>query len=324
MEKQTKRLILLFSLILVIIPMVIFPRRMGMPLASGSAVYMLYEFVYYGVVLYLLRKQTSLVTILIGSALTLVYRMALGAALGLTIVIMYGMNSTIAFSLGMAKYLPAIILHVIAAPFVIRSVYLGLAENLSPGDISGRRQFKPIAKPRSVKKKSGMPFPAPSVETQASKLGRVSPIDTVPAAAPHAADENQFERAVKYIGESGAVKLALLVNEEGLPLACFSRCEEDIELWAPLANILEKNNRALLHRYHRGGEPERIDIGTKNMRIFLRHIDSVTLMILAEQNVDETILIRIAQATDMIHKYISDRYSPALFARVEERYVSNS
>ena len=97
MEKHTKRLILLFSLILVIIPMVIFPKRMGMPLASGSAVYMLYEFVYYGIVLFLLRRQTSLVTILIGSALTLVYRMALGATLGLTIVVMYGMNSTIAF-----------------------------------------------------------------------------------------------------------------------------------------------------------------------------------------------------------------------------------
>ena len=60
------------------------------------------------------------------------------------------------------------------------------------------------------------------------------------------------------------------------------------------------------------------------MRVILRRIEHVVLMILADPEIDETIHIRIAQATDMVRKYMSERYSPAMFARVEENYVSNS
>lgn len=325
MEKNAKRLILLFSLILVVIPMVIFPRRLGMPLISGSAVYMLYEMVYYGIILYLFGRKVPLVTIVIGAAVCLVYRMALGAAFGLAIIVMYSMNSTIAFSLGMAKYLPAVLLHVLAAPFVIRSVYLNLAENMTSSKVVGRPRRQPAVRPRLAEREDTVPHPArmdePAGFTPASSGVRH---ENALASGSPGDDGNQFERAVQYLGESASVKMALVVDEEGLPLARFNRCGDDVELWAPLSIVLEGRNRNLLHQYHRGGVPEKIDIVTKNMRIILRRIEHVTLMILAEQNADETILIRIAQAADMIRKYMSERYSPALFARVEERYVSNS
>lgn len=44
-------------------------------------------------------------------------------------------------------------------------------------------------------------------------------------------------------------------------------------------------------------------------------------MILAEKSIDETVHIRINQAAEMVRKYMSERYSPDTFARVEERYV---
>jgi predicted regulator of Ras-like GTPase activity (Roadblock/LC7/MglB family) len=324
MEKQTKRLLLLFSLILVVIPMVIFPERLGMPLISGSAVYMLFEFVYYGVVLYFVRRQASLKTILIGSAMTLVYRMGLGAVFGLSVIIMHAMDSTVAFSLGMAKYLPAVLLHVIAAPFVMRMVYVGLADNLAPISAPQRQFNKPVEPTIINNQETTAPYTTSTEEKPiSSSIGvtRMESVTPTPAPTDH---ENQFERAVAYIGESASVKMALLVDEEGLTLAGFSRCDEDFELWAPLSIILENNNRRVLQHYNRGGDPDKIDIGTRNARIILRRIEHVTLMILAEQNIDETILIRIAQAADMVRKYMSERYSPALFARVEERYVSNS
>lgn len=136
--------------------------------------------------------------------------------------------------------------------------------------------------------------------------------------------EHQFDKAVAYLGESAAVHMALLVDEEGLPLARFTRCDEDEELWAPLAIILEGRNSQVLNRYKRGGDPEKIDITTRQNRILVRRIEHVVLVVLAERDADDTVLIRLAQATDMIRKYVSERYSPALFARVEERYVSNS
>jgi len=329
MEKQTKRLILLFSLILVIIPMVIFPNRLGMPLISGSAIYMLYEIIFYAAVLYLFRRPARLTTILMGAALTMVYRMALGAAFGLSIIVMYSMDSTIAFSLGMGKYLPAVILHVLAAPFVIRSVYMELAENMAPDQAERKSYQAQTARPVIIDQERTVPNPA-SVENTVPRssltTAPVTPVrnENIPSPATHSDDENQFERAVNYLGESATVKMALLVDEEGLILARFNRCQEDIDLWAPLALILEKQNGQLLRQYHRNGHPDKIEIGTKNMRVILRRIEHVILLILTEQTVDEIIQIRIAQATDMVRKYMSERYSPALFARVEERYVSNS
>jgi predicted regulator of Ras-like GTPase activity (Roadblock/LC7/MglB family) len=318
MEKHAKRLILLFSLILVVIPMVIFPKRVGLPLVSLSAVFLLCELVYYAAAYYFLQRRTTLSAVLAGAAVTLVYRLALGAAFGVTIIVMYGLDSSIAFSLGMAKYLPALLLHALAAPFVMRPVYLALAESLTP-------QEKP--RRRAADQPIGLHVSAP---VTARPEERPRPTHTAPRveATPHAhtgLDEgNQFDRTLAYLAESGAVKLALVVDDEGLPLARFSRCEEDVDVWAPLAIVIESMNQQLLNRYHRTGEPEKIEVTTQGARVILRRIGHVTLMVLADHGADETIHIRMAQAADKIRKYMSERYSPTLFARVEERYVSHS
>jgi hypothetical protein len=330
MDKQIKRMLLLFSLILVIIPMVIFPGRMGMPLINSSAV-VIYEMVYYAVVLYFMRRQSTLAAVLVGSALTLVYRLALGAATGMAIIVMYGIDGSIAFSLGMTKYLPALLLHAAAAPFVMRPVYLAVAERLGPSEKVEaedsrvpRRDHQPVKTATVLDQDSIGPFPPRTEDKSRPAAVPRARLDIRGTAVPRTDDDNQFERAVAYIGESGTVKLALLVDEEGLTLARFSRCTEDPDLWAPLAVILDGQNRNLLHRYRGSGVPEKIDVSTGTERIILRRIDHVTLIVLSEHNADETIHIRIAQAADMVRKYMSERYSPALFARVEEHYVSHS
>jgi len=321
MKRQSKRVILLFSLILVVIPMVIFPARMGLPLVSGSAVFMLYEVLYYGAVLFFFRRQTTLATLLIGSALSLVYRMTLGAALGLAIIAMYGIDSTVAFSLGMAKYLPAVLLQVAVTPFVLRPFYLSLARTLT-GTPPRRHAYTSPAPVRPADQEIKIAAPVKFEERAGPVLSGRRSDSPMPAVTLD--DGNQFERAMAYLGEASAVRMALVVDEEGLLLARFNRCEEDPELWAPLAIILEGYNRQVLNRYRRGGDPDKIDIGTRQMRILVRRIEHVILMVLAERHADETVLIRSAQAAEMIRKYMSERYSPALFARVEERYVSNT
>jgi len=331
MDKQIKRMLLLFSLILVIIPMVIFPRRLGMPLISSSAV-VIYEMVYYAAALYFMRRHSTLAAVLVGSALTLVYRLALGAATGMAIIVMYGsIDVSVAFSLGMTKYLPALLLHAAAAPFVMRPVYLAVAERLGPAEKAetddlrvSPRSHQPMKTTAVVEQESTEPFSPRMEDRPRTAATPRSRLDIRGTTSPRTDDDNQFERAVAYIGESGTVKLALLVDEEGLPLARFSRCSEDPDLWAPLAIILDGRNRNLLHHYRGGGVPEKIDVSTGTERIILKRIDHVTLMVLSEHNADETIHIRIAQAADMVRKYMSERYSPALFARVEEHYVSHS
>lgn len=335
MDKNSRRLILLLSLILVIIPVVIFPNRLGLPLAGGSAVNMLYELVFYGSVYFLFRRETTLAALMVSSALTFVYRMALGAAFGLIIIIMYGLDSSVSFSLGMTKYLPGVLLHVIAAPFIIRPFYLSLAEQMTPAgkEKTSRAEpaSKPVIYPDNVPTRPQAYPPADGIAADGgTATGRRE--EAVPRGSARAgaqapactADENQFERAVAYLGESNAVRMALLVDEEGLLLARYNRSGEDVEMWAPLAIMLRQTCRDLMERFEHKESAERIDLGTRKIRVILRRIEHVNLMILADKDIDETIHIRIAQATDMIRKYMSERYSPAMFARAEERYVSNS
>ncbi|MDD4050852.1 MAG: hypothetical protein PHR28_02980 [candidate division Zixibacteria bacterium] len=316
MEKNVRRLILLFSLILVVVPMVVFPNRLGLGLGGGSAVNLLYEMIFYGIVLFLFRRETTLAALVVGIALTLVYRLALGAVFGLALVAMYDLGLSIALSLGMTKYMPAILLHVACAPFVLRPVYLGLAARLAPG--RRERAVRQTVYPTIVEDVEMKVSTAPIRET-ASATTRPEP-----AFPGTPGDENVFDRAVGYLGESSAVRLALLVDQDGLPLARFIRGKEDVDAWAPLAAMMLSGNRELLGRVDSKDNPDRVDIGTGSLRLLVRRIDRVILMVAAEPNVDETIHIRIAQAADMIRKYMSERYSPAVFARVEGRYVSNS
>lgn len=323
MNRQNKRVMLLFSLILVVIPMVIFPNRLGLPLMNGSAMYMLYEVAFYGVILFLFRREASLSTLLAGSALLLVYRMTLGAVFSLAIVIMYGLGLSVAFSLGMAKYLPAVLLHVIATPFVMKRYYLKMADDLSPEQERGRSTETASYTPSPHREETVPQGRRHDERLKTPAVGgrQFEPIRPQP---PVVDDENQFEKAVTYLSEAASVKMAVLTDEEGLTLARFNRCNEDVDVWAPLAMVLEEHNRGVLNQYRRGGDPEKIDITTRSGRILVRRIEHVILVVLAEHDADETLLIRIAQAADMIRKYMSERYSPALFARVEERYVSNS
>lgn len=323
MEKNAKRLILLASLVLVVIPMVIFPNLLGLPLLTASTIYMLYEVVFYGVVLYFFNRDVSLSTLLMGSAVTLVYRLCLGAVFGLSIMVMRDLNSSVSFSLGMSRYLPALLLHIAAAPFIVRPIYENLIDNMN----SSSRRRQPRVREQMIV--------TPEKQSEATVESRQShmPEESAPLAStnfyhegPTASGEeaNVMEKAVHYIGESASVKMALLVDDEGLTLARFNRSAEDYELWAPLALILEKDNREIVNKYSRMGAPTKIDIVTRQARLIFRRVDHVTLMVMADKTTDETIHIRIAQAVDMISKYMSERYSPALFARAEERYVSNS
>lgn len=323
MNRQNKRVMLLFSLILVIIPMVIFPSRLGLPLLNGSALYMLYEVAFYGVMLYLFRREASLSTLLAGSALLLVYRMTLGAAFSLAIVIMYSLGLSVAFSLGMAKYLPAVLLHVIATPFVMKRYYMNMADDLTP-EQRPRRSTETALYTPSPHREDTVPQARRHDDRLKSPVVGGRQFEPIRPQPPAGDDDNQFEKAVTYLGEAASVRMVVLTDEEGLSLARFSRCDEDVDVWAPLAIVLEGQNRGVLNQYRRGGDPEKIDITTRNGRILVRRIEHIILVVLAEHDADETLLIRIAQAADMIRKYMSERYSPALFARVEERYVSYS
>lgn len=322
MDKNLRGLILLLSLVLVAIPLFIFPSRLGLPLSSGSTINMLYEIVYYSFILYWFRRDTSLIALVVGAALTLIYRMVLGAVFGLAVAAFYGIEMSVALSLGMTRYLPAILLHAAVAPFLTRSLYLSVTDGFAP-ERPSRRKVSVTNDTRAEVIKSQKP---------ANRLDGLTAL-TDPAPENHhessysshySHDDNQFEKAVAYLGESGTVRLAMIVDDEGLPLACHNRSGEDIDLWAPFSILMEQQNQTLFRRFRQSEKVDRLDVGTRQLRIIMRRIERVILVIMADNTVDETIHIRIAQATDMVKRYMKERYSPSMFARAEESYVSDS
>lgn len=326
MEKNNRTLTLLLSLILIVIPLVAFHTFRVKPLVGGSVMYLAYELVYYGTVLWFVRRDASLAVVLTGSIIALLYRVTLGLFFGLILLAMFTFTDfTTPMFWGLIGYLPAVLLHIVAAPFVMRQNYLRIAARLMEDDelaivstpaVSEKSQPN-ILRPISTESKS-KPHETVSSGLPQEIAARIESHSNVGAIPDR---DNFFENAVTYLGESASVKMALVVDEEGLTLAQFNRCDEDPELWAALAIMVEGNNRNLLSQYYPISELERIEISTMRMRIILRRIGHLTLMILTEKVVDETAHIRINQAAEMVRKYMSERYSPDLFARVEERYV---
>jgi predicted regulator of Ras-like GTPase activity (Roadblock/LC7/MglB family) len=321
MFTSDKGRITILSLILVAIPLFVFPNRLGLGLASGASINLLFELVFYGFVLYFFERSVNLVTLASGAALVLVYRLAIGAVFSVIILLTYGMQSAIAFSLGMTKYYPAVLLHVLAAPFVMRPLYLQL---LGEQGKASRRRARASRKGQTGPAAVSRENLGGSISAAAKGDQRSERSGQGPAVVTYVDDDNQFEKSVHYLGESGAVRMALVVDHEGLPLAQFNRSEEDVEVWAPLAVLIESNSGRLLNAYGSVGALDKIDFSTGKYRLILHRVRYVTLMILCETGVDETIHIRIAQAAEMIRKFISEKYSPAMFARVEEQYVSNT
>ncbi|HKK21787.1 MAG TPA: hypothetical protein VJ983_09970, partial [candidate division Zixibacteria bacterium] len=74
MNGRIARQILLFSLLVLIIPMILFPERLGTTLAKASLVYVLFELVYYGIVSFILNRHASLVQLAQAAGLCIVYR----------------------------------------------------------------------------------------------------------------------------------------------------------------------------------------------------------------------------------------------------------
>ncbi|MCK4574458.1 MAG: hypothetical protein KAU36_08800, partial [candidate division Zixibacteria bacterium] len=140
---RVARQILLFSLIVLIIPMIVFPELFGTQLAKASLLNALYELVFYGCVLYFLNRGARLMQLVQAAGLCLVYRLALGMVLGLLIAAMYPMQLTVAVTLGMSSYIPAILLQMIATPFILKPAF----KELNLVAIPQRRQPVPPARP---------------------------------------------------------------------------------------------------------------------------------------------------------------------------------
>jgi hypothetical protein len=312
--------VLLFSILLITIPMFYFPEKFGMDLATSSFTYSIFEIFFYGVLFYIFRPSATLLQLFQGAGLTFLYRIVLGTIFGFLLWIIFGMEFTVSLALGVSKYLPAIILHIIAAPFIMRPFFVSIVDEVTAPGRRDRRSRK------TGRDDFGSELPAPYLPRSEGKFGESfhddSPVSMTNVPVNH--DINGFERSVRYLGEHHAVLLAAVVDSEGLTTAVFKRGEIDPELWAPISLLLRDVNERLLGRNEKRYRLDNLDLSFGPHRLSVIKISSFSLLVLSNREEDELLNIRIKQAAEMIRRYSSERYGALLPTGTEEKYVSNT
>lgn len=337
MNGRTLRQLLIFAGIQLAVTLALFPERFGTGLAEISAATLLLELVYYGVMTYMLMRAESVPIILKSALVCLVYRAGLSVMFSLLAMAFYSMNFGNALEVGFGAYIPGLLLLSVPAPFLLNGF---LKEMFS----APRRRFEPQPQAMQageynqngratiVLSKGGA---AKSASAPASHNHSYGSMDTVSSPSdrlndiyyqsPTAqSDSNGFERAARYMCEDWSVKLAAVVDSEGLILAQCHRGAVDPEQWAPFAcELLMHNNSVLI----RGGwqKAEKLDLTLPDGRLAIARADEQTcLLVVAERHGDDVLHIRITQALDIIRKYVSERYSQRLVPNAEKYHVSST
>jgi predicted regulator of Ras-like GTPase activity (Roadblock/LC7/MglB family) len=280
-------------------------------------------------VIYFFHRRTTLLRLIQGAGVCLIYRLALGAFFGLLIAAAYSMQLRVSLTLGMSGYLPAILFHVVLAPFILRPV----VSQLFPEDREKRSPSLPLmATPRAEER--SIP-PAATRQHQVATNTHPAPAFAAPrrveatvtakrAETPGVAREaNGFDRAVTYLGEHASVNLATVVDDEGLPLASFKRGQIDPDVWAPLALLFIDESRQVLQRGQMD-EPEKVDLMLKDKRLVVARPEGCYLLVVAERHDDDLLNIRINQALEMIGRFIAERYGSKMNPNAERIHVPSA
>jgi predicted regulator of Ras-like GTPase activity (Roadblock/LC7/MglB family) len=319
--------LLLFSLAALIPPMTAFPAQFGTQLVRFSVINLLFELVFYGVVIYAFQRRGGLLQLLPGTAVCLVYRLGMGLVLGLMMTIAYGINLRIATMMGAISYLPGVLFLIAVTPFIMLPVAQLFYRNWDRPRREPARQPKSTATAAEEESTpaAAMPTPRPVKRSSAPrtmpKAARPAARET--AASTGATEIDGFDRAVRYIAEHGSVYMAAVVDNEGLLLANYVRGQVDPEVWAPLALVFFQQNEQVLQRGNLDA-PERLDLVLRDKRVKIARDADFSLMVIGEREADDVLGIRVKQGMEMVRKHMSERYSHMLDPNAERIHVSST
>lgn len=323
----------MLTMILVIAPMVAFPEQFGSGLGQTSLINVLYELVFYAVVLFVLNRRANLIQLIQAGALCFVYRLVLGALFGLVISAMYSMNIRVSLGLGMAGYLPAVYIHVLAAPFILKP----LLNQVFPG----QPRKSPVREEPKATIEEAADHPRPTslanFETKEAPMMSTArpfqPAEVVPGLRTTAthdvsseigiSDMNGFDRTTRYIGEDGAVLVAAVVDCEGLLLSRFERGQETAEQWAPQCWEMYQSHARILSKVDCSA-PERLNVMVADKKVVVSFDSDFCLMVVAERQMTDTLSIRMNQGMEIVRQYIASRYGQELFENAETNHVRSA
>lgn len=332
--------LVVFSLVVALGPLLLYPRTLGFELHLGMGLLFLLEAIYFSIVFSILNSGSGLGATVVGTLVAFGYRIALAAFFGLMIYLPGAESFSDGFWLGINGYWPAHLTFAITSPFVTLSFVQWLVDSLDTGDStsrpskgkaprSERTAHSPIERPGMHSSTPGLkpahsssyqsPLSSFDVQEQSSANAAEFAFGADESRSAHAS-ANGFERAVRYLAEDGSVRVASIVDPEGLELASFSRMGFVSSAWSPLALTLFENNSRVFSR-HGCNTPNHIDLVYNDCKIDGRAVGPFYLVVVSERREDDLLGVRLNQACEMMHKFIAARYNPEVIAGLEERHV---
>jgi len=293
----------LLSISISVFPLILYPATFGIPHFSLHPLYAFAEWALYFLIYLAILPTLSMQRKVVAGGVTVIFRLAVGLVLGGLVSLMHGLPLAAAVPFCTWEYPPALLLHIIFAPFLLRPLFGQAWARGIRFAIDSGRQSAPGEQARGFSFSS--PLAAPPPTHPRAEIGELS-----------------FDAATAWIGEYSGVRMSLVVDNDGLVVSRWARqvYSRDAEFWAAVAVEMTRFHR----RWPAADEPidlRRLEVETTSGRLTIRQAGPFWLVILTEADTGELVSVRLVQAIEMIEKHYRDRYRTVCPAGREVSHV---
>lgn len=296
-----------YSALLVLIPLVMYPKGFGFPSLDLNPAVGLLEWAFYVAVLSLATAQLPLSTRIVAAGFTVVFRLAIAAGAGCLIGWFHSKPISQTVVEIMWSYPMGLIPHVLFAAVITSPLWEHLMA-VRPT----RRSLRPATRSTFV---APAIVPA-SARAQSASASRVA---TVAGLAGH---EPSFDDAVSYVGEYAGVRLCWIVDRDGLPIAVWQRqlYTGDADFWAPVSVEMIDFHRRRLSNGGDDCQPDHLEVRTNQGRLVVESVRDMWLGVLTDPDADDLVGVRITRAREMIARHLHAE-GGSIVAAGEVQYV---
>jgi predicted regulator of Ras-like GTPase activity (Roadblock/LC7/MglB family) len=305
--KRELRGFLLFSLFIMVVPLIFFPKDFGLSWGSAPVLHFLAESVWYSLIFSLTLQKPSPRQIIIYTSLTLGYRICLGVGFSALLCVMLSQPFSTALGLGVYQFTPAFLIQSLMSPLVLKSLLGGIMKSKT-----GNEQETTALQNNLTDNIS------PSFPQRRTRLNKSAVKGTFIGEKELKSNRvDNLENIMHYLREYSGVKAVILVDDEGLLIAGDVSPDQDVESLASYARYLKETNDRLLERIGEKSS-ERINIHTPSRWISLNQIDRFLLAVVADNTTGELLSVRIMQSLASIKRFLNERYQENILKVAEE------
>ena len=297
--------------LLIMIPLLLYPKRLGFPPFDLNPSLGLLEWAFYVAVLSISSARLPFSTRIVAGGFTVVYRLVIAVASGSLVSLAHHLNWGNSVTDMLWSYPLALIPQVLAAAVTLAPLWEQIFVGATPATATAPARHVKLSPPPRVLMSS-----ASGVAPATASASRIA------AAASAKAFDPTFDDAVAYVGDYHGVRMCWIVDGDGLPVAVWQRQQysKDADFWAPMSLEMVDFHRRALSDAHSTCVPDRLELRTKDGKVLVESVEGFWLGVLTEPDTDELVSVRVARARDMITRHWQEKCGQQVAAG-EARYV---